>query len=246
MGEQVQGRLEVDIARAVVDVDQEPSPRNAAADGGVIKTLTRYNRPVWLEGQEPTEDERTRLIERYHRNYHDILERTASRGGVRMGIDCHSMSPVGAPLDSDAGQLRPMFCVGNLGDENGEGNKVSCDPAYVKAFVDTIRDEFSDIELPDGVELVKVNDPLPGGYVLKRHRPDHNGGTPWLLFAFNRHLLVPNETVEDCESDDVPDIPRESIAKLRQRIFTAFLAFARKMPDITAAVESKRRAARRW
>ena len=239
MGEQVQGRQEVDIARVVVDLDVDP--REEASDGGVIKKVTRYNKQVWIEGQEPTEDERVRLIERYHRNWHEILERTSSRGGVRMGIDCHSMSPVGAPLDKDAGCLRPMFCVGNLGDAQGEGEGVSCDPAYVKAFVECVEQEFADIELPKGVKLVSVNDPLPGGYVLKRHV----GSTPWLLFAFNRRLLVPDEDPEAVNSDEVPDIPRDAIAKLRVRIFTAMLAFARRMPDIMDEIEARARKKKR-
>ncbi|MBQ7568782.1 N-formylglutamate amidohydrolase, partial [bacterium] len=242
MGEQVQGRQEVDIARVVVDLDVDPKMKKASncADGGIIKKVTRYNKPVWLEGQEPNEEERSRLIDRYHHNWHGILERVASRGGVRMGIDCHSMAPIGAPLDDDAGCVRPMFCVGNLGDENGEGEQVSCDPAYVRAFVECIEQEFADLELPEGCKLVTVNNPLPGGYLLYHHGIER-GNTPWLLFAFNRRLLVPDEAPEAVDSDDVPDVPREAIAKLRVRIFTAMLAFARRMPDIMDDIERRSR-----
>lgn len=233
MGEQVQGRQEVDIARLVVDLDVKPFSNAPSADGGVIKKLTRYNKQVWLPGNEPNEEERSRLIERYHRNWHEILERTASRGGVRMGLDCHSMAPIGAPLDKDAGKLRPMFCVGNLGDDNGEGTKLSCSPAYVRTMVECIKEQFRNLELPEGVKLVSINDPMPGGYVLERHRPDANNyGTPWMLFAFNRRLLVPNEKPEDCESDEVPDIPRERISQLRVDIFRVFLAFAKRMSSL--------------
>ena len=243
MGEYVQGRLEVDIARAVVDVDAEPSSRVPAPDGGVIKTITRYNKQVWQEGQEPNSEERLRLIDRYHRTYHDILERTASRGGVRMGIDCHSMSPIGAPMDPDPGQLRPMFCLGNRGDENGEGQMLSCDSVYLQAFADCLRREFANLELPEGVELVKFNSPLSGGYVLKRQtqlRSERNVPTPWMLFAFNRRLLVPDEDPEACLGDVVPDVPREPIEKLRVRVYNTLLAFARRLPAIIEAVEAKR------
>ncbi len=242
MGEQVQGRQEVDISRLVVDLDVDPRNKNGVKpiDGGIIKTLTRYNKPVWLEGQEPNEEERSRLIDRYHHNWHEILSRISSRGGVRMGIDCHSMAPIGAPLDADAGCLRPMFCVGNLGDENGQGEKISCDPAFVQAFADCLRQEFQDVELPEGVELVSVNKPLSGGYLLYHHGVEL-GNTPWILFAFNRRLLVPDESPDAVNSDDVPDVPREAIAKLRVRIFTAMLAFARRMPAIMDELERRGR-----
>ena len=97
-GETVQGRLEAEVARSVIDIDCDPSLKPPKVKDGVVRLVTRYNKPVWREDGEPTLEDVNRLVDRYHRNYHDILDRVASRGGVRLGIDCHSMAPYGAPL----------------------------------------------------------------------------------------------------------------------------------------------------
>lgn len=232
LGEYVQGRQEVDTARVVIDLDVDPDHSSSATDGGAIKTVTRYNQQVWLEGSEPTPSERERLIDRYHSNWHEILERTSARGSVRLGIDCHSMAPIGAPLDADAGKLRPMFCVGNLGNENGEGETISCPPAYVLALKASLEKVFANLELPEGVKLVSINDPMPGGYVLRHHRPCYGSGTPWILLAFNRRLLVPDEAPEAVESADVPDTPREAIKNLRTMMFASLKDFSERLASM--------------
>lgn len=233
LGELVQGRLEADVARAVIDIDADPSLKPPAVSDGVIKLATRYNKQVWNEGQEPNADEIMRLIDRYHRSYHDVLERTASRGGVRMGIDCHSMAPVGAPMDPDSGQLRPIFCLGNMGDAEGRGDWTTCDKAVIDAFAEALRTEFADIVPPEGAELVAYNKPYSGGYILKRHRPDRHGrGTPWVQFTINRSLVLKTEPDDPAAAVDVPDSDRDEIAKLRLRILAALRGFAERFNKI--------------
>lgn len=230
MGELVQGRLEVEVARAVIDLDRDPSVKPHLAPDGIVRTVTRYNKPVWVEGGEPTQEEISRLVERYHRPYHEILERTASRGGVRMGIDCHSMGPIGAPNDPDPGQVRPMFCLGNMGDSEGNGEWTTCDVSVLQAFSEALHEEYGDLELEPGQELVSFNAPFSGGYVLKRHRRDRYGrGTPWVGFTINRQLVFRNEPEEPANADSVPDSDREVIGKVRLRVLSALKRFAEKV-----------------
>lgn len=226
MGELVQGRLEMEVARAVIDLDRDASLRPPDHEDGVVKAVTRYRKKVWTDEGYPTPDEIQRLLDRYHKPYHDILERTAGRGGVRMGIDCHSMGPIGAPLDPDPGEVRPIFCLGNLGDENGEGDGTTCKPALMHAFAEAIREEFSEIVPPEGLPLVAFNKPYSGDYILKRHG---HGRTPWIQFTINRNLCLKNEPADPAAAEDVPDSDREVIAELRVRVLKALRRFAEKV-----------------
>lgn len=230
LGELVQGRLEVEVARAVIDLDKDPSLRPSAVEDGVVRLKTRYGKTVWTESGVPTADDVTKLIDRYHRPYHDILERTASRGGVRLGIDCHSMAPIGAPLDPDPGEVRPLFSLGNMGDAEGNGEWTTCDADLLLNMAEALQAEFKDLELPEGKPLVAFNAPYSGGFILKRHRRDRQKrGTPWIRFTINRSLLLKDEPEDPALAEAVPDSDREVIAKLRIRILNAFRMFARKL-----------------
>lgn len=226
MGEAVQGRLEADVARAVIDLDRDPNLRPPEHPDGVVKSVTRYNKPVWTEEGYPTPDEVQRLIDRYHKPYHDVLERTAGRGGVRLGLDCHSMGPIGAPLDPDPGGRRPVFCLGNLGDEKGEGDGLTCKPSLLRAFAEALQEEFADVEPPEGLPLVAFNKPYSGDYILRRHGHGH---TPWIQFTINRTLYLKTEPADPATTEDVPDSDREVIADLRLRILRAMAKFAEKV-----------------
>lgn len=226
-GEAVQGRLETDVARSVIDLDQDPDIRPPKSADGVVRLRTRYGRPVWNEDALPNADDINRLIDRYHHQYHDILTRVASRGGVRLGIDCHSMAPVGAPYDKDPGNLRPIFCLGNLGDGEGRGAGTSCSAETLLKLAAVLENEFSDVELKDGQKLVSVNDPFSGGYILKHHRRSEGGsGALWLQLCVNRCLVLKNEPENPAEVKQMPDSDREAIAKLRMRLLNCMNRFA--------------------
>ncbi len=226
MGELVQGRLEVEVARAVIDLDRDPGHRPPDFQDGVVKTVTRYGKKVWTEEGQPTPDEVQRLIDRYHRPYHEILERTASRGGVRMGLDCHSMGPVGAPLDPDPGLARPVFCLGNLGDEKGEGDGITCRPSSLHALAAALAEEFADVQPVGDQPLVAFNRPYSGDYILRRHG---HGRTPWIQFTINRSLALKSEPEDPGTAEDVPDSDREVISELRVRILRTLRRFAEKV-----------------
>lgn len=232
-GEIVQGRLEAEVARAIIDVDKDPSLKPPKVSDGVVRLVTRYNKPVWNEDGQPAAEDINRLVDRYHRNYHEILERVASRGGVHLGIDCHSMAPVGAPLDPDPGEQRPLFCLGNLGDENGEGERTSCPVKIIKGLAEVIEQEFGAETLLPGQKLVSINKPFSGGYILERHRREPNGhGAPWVQFVVNRSLVLPNEPEDPAQAEKVPDSDREVIAKMRLRLARVLKRFADIMPRL--------------
>ena len=219
MGEMVQGRLEAEIARCVVDVDCDPGERPPEEPDGVCRVETDFGKTVWQEDGFPTSDEIERLLDRYHRPFHDVLGRTANRGAVRLGVDCHSMLPEGPPKAVDAGKKRPWFCLSNFGDENGEGDETTCPPELMLALKEAIEKEFDEDDRDEDVELVKMNYPYKGGYILDRHG---RGYTPWIRLTVNQVIYL-HQTGDLAE---VPDSDRELIATVRRRLLRVLATFS--------------------
>lgn len=220
MGEMVQGRLEAEIAKCVVDLNRDPELRPPEHPDGVIKAVTQFGKEVWTDDGFPTPDEVERLLDRYHRPYHEVLARTANRGSVRLGLDCHALSPVAPPSAPDAGQVRPLFCLGNFGDESGAGDDVTCPPELMKALAEAIEMEFGNDERPEGVDLIRMNSPSEGGYILERHGRSY---TPWIQLCINQSLYM---EPTNGDSPEVPDSDRELIATLRKRLLKVMAKFA--------------------
>ena len=210
MGEAVQGRMEGEVARTVVDLNRDPQHRPPGHPDGVIKTITAYGRQVWTDEGFPSPDEVERLLDRYHRPYHENLARIAGRGGVRLAIDCHSVAAFGPPHSPDAGERRPLFNLCNGGDEKGEGPDITAPASLLNTLAQLLQEEFVD-QCTDGVPLVQLNRPHSGGYTLRRHG---GGDRPWIQFDANRAMYLP-----EVDKSAVPDSDRELIANLRRKLF---------------------------
>ncbi len=219
MGEMVQGRLEAEIARCVVDLDCDPSLRPPEEEDGVCKVYTDFGKTIWEKDGFPTGEEIDRLLDRYHRPFHEVLARTANRGAVRLGLDCHSMLPVAPPRAADAGAIRPWFCISNFGDEDGDGDDVTASAELMASLREALEKEFGEDDRDEGVDLVRMNDPFPGGYILERHG---RGYTPWIRLAINQSVYLQQAR----SFEDVPDSDRELIATVRRRLLKVLATFA--------------------
>lgn len=219
MGEMVQGRLEAEIARCVVDLDCDPNLRPPEHQDGVCKVETDFGKTIWEPEGFPSNEEIDRLLDRYHRPFHEVLSRTANRGAVRLGIDCHSMLPEAPPRAHDHGQKRPWFCISNFGDEDGEGDDITCPVELMVALKEAIEKEFGEDDRDDGVELVAMNNPYRGGYILDRHG---RGYTPWIRLSINQAIYLQ----QTGDLTEVPDSDRELIATIRRRLLKVLATFA--------------------
>jgi len=213
MGEAVQGRIEAEVAKAVVDLNCDPTLVPPKVPCGAIKQVTAFGRPIWTEDGFPSIEEMDRLLDRYHRPYHDVLSRTSNRGGVRLAIDCHSLYAYGPPDAADAEQARPLFVLGNLGDEKGEGTAATAPASLLMFLAELLEKEFTDLETLPGTVKVAINAPVVSSYTLRRHG---KGRTPWLQLSLNRSVYLKNPG----DVTNVPDSDREGISNLRRRLFS--------------------------
>lgn len=224
MGEAVQGRIEAEVAKAVVDLNCDPGLVPPKVPNGAIKQFTAFGRPIWTEDGFPSSEEMDRLLDRYHRPYHDVLARTSNRGGVRLAIDCHALYAYGPPGVPDAEQPRPLFVIGNMGDEKGEGSGITAPAGLIHLLAELLDKEFTELEPLPGTEKVAINAPVVSNYTLRRHG---KGRTPWLQLSLNRAVYLRNPG----DVTNVPDSDREGINNLRRRLFSVMCDLSDRLED---------------
>lgn len=164
--EHVAAFVTTEIARAIVDMNRAEDDRHT---DGVVKTHTCWNVPVYHTFPPPEVVER--LLERYYHPYHAQL--TALATAVRLGIDCHTMAPVGPPVAPDPGAERPRVC---LSDREG----VSLPPGWLDALASCFTAAFD--------ASVALNQPFHGGYTIRAHCHE----IPWVQLEVSRAPFLSN------------------------------------------------------
>jgi N-formylglutamate deformylase len=203
--------VDTPIARAVVDLNRAPTRLPPKYPDGVIKSLTVDGKNVYRESMFPDRALIRELIRRYYFPYHFRLRAIQTIQTIDLALDCHSMLPQTPIMKNNPGKERPLFCIGNGGNEKGEplyGKTVTCPTEWVQALAGTFRDEFGK-EGP-----VTINTPYPGGFItVFHHRRFH---TPWMQIEMNRSIYEPERQGE-------PDLA--SLERLRERLFYAIEQF---------------------
>jgi N-formylglutamate amidohydrolase len=199
------------IARALIDVNR-PLERLGTPDGPV-KTRTSYGAAIYKEPL--TQEMQQHLVDKYWRVYHnavhDALEDHA--GEVKLFIDCHNMAQHGPSAYPDAGQARPLICIANLGDTQGEPRPdfewTLCSAEFAQKAAEIAEELFGDMELLEPelgltVPTVLLNSPFGGSYIAAHHlnpqrsqqMAESTGHQPptAIMIEVNRGLLVGDQT----------------------------------------------------
>ncbi|NLX49843.1 MAG: N-formylglutamate amidohydrolase [Methanospirillum sp.] len=208
-GGRVAARLEARISRVAVDVNRPPYHLPPLHPDGAIKSRTPDRRAVYRGGGFPPIEVVHGLMLRHYFPFHEAVDRLLDENGVRCAFDCHSMEPFGPPLAKDAGRRRPLVCLGNHGDANGEprrGRLATCPPRWMRILATHFQAAF-----PEGE--VAVNRPFPGGFTSMAHY--WHRGIPWVQIELNRGLY---------ESPDGA-VDGEAVAELRERCRSVLAAF---------------------
>jgi formiminoglutamase len=185
-------QLIMEYYRAVIDLNRAPDDIAPENPDGVIKSHTCYNVEVYRPGCLPDAELKQTLLDKYYYPYHDALREAINRDDVRVGVDCHSMAAVSPPIEKDAGTARPLICLGNLGDAQGQPtepfNRLTC-PAEMILFV---AEEFNRVFQHEDVELevpavATANIPFSGGYITRQMG---DGTTPFFQIEMSRALYL--------------------------------------------------------
>jgi len=204
--DRVEVHLVMEYFRAVVDLNRRPDDIAPANPDGVIKSHTCYNIEVYQPDSLPDEALKKILLERYYFPYHAWLDKAMSRSDIKLGVDCHSMAAVAPPIEANAGEPRPLICLGNLGGADGHEappfKRLTCPPDMLRFMADEFSRAFQheDVEL-DVPSIASMNVPFSGGYITQRVG---GGPIPFVQIEMSRALYLspPWFQVDSLEIDE--------------------------------------------
>lgn len=202
LGGQPLAVVDMPIARVLIDANRPPDSLDNP--DGAVKSHTSYGDPIYTPALSP--QAQTRLLETEWQPFHTELDRalTGHAGDVRLFLDCHNMAQHGPSAYGDPGKVRPLICIANFGDANGEAvaanGPLTARAAFVRRAAEIASELFADMELlePDSqhpAPVVSLNQPFVGGYIL-RHYCDAayqraiGGRYAGLMVEINRGLFV--------------------------------------------------------
>jgi len=165
------------IGRAFVDLNRAPDDLPPANPDGVIKSHTCYGVPIYQEGAQPDAAMIRTLLDAYYYPYHNQIAEVAQHAGpnVELGIDCHTMTPVGPQVAPDPDAPRPMICLGNV---HGRSCSQDTMTRLARCFVEAFELEDDD---------VTYNQPFAGGFITRHYGTNP---IPWVQVEMNQAFYL--------------------------------------------------------
>lgn len=185
-------QLVMQYYRAAIDLNRRPDDVAPENPDGAIKSLTCWNVSVYKQGTLPDGTLKRTLLEKYYFPYHRELDEQIRNPEIRLAVDCHTMAAKAPPIQADAGAVRPLICLGNLGDEEGEmgtdSDRVSCDPELIRFMAGEFRAAFQheDLEI-EPPATATMNVPFSGGYITRTYS---GRGVPLVQIEMSRALYL--------------------------------------------------------
>lgn len=166
-----------DIARAFVDLNRSTNDLPPQNPDGLIKSMTCFQKPIYIQGKEPDNFLTRKLIERYYLPYHSRIQEIVKQETILLALDCHSMAAEAPAIAPDAGKKdkRPLLCLGNV---HGK----SCPDETVEKLSECFCRAFSLKR-----SQVSINQPFSGGYITRTYGKDP---VPWVQVELNRSLYL--------------------------------------------------------
>lgn len=228
------------IARVLIDANR---PGEALANpDGPVKTQTSYGDPIYRTPL--TDQQKEELRAAYWQPFHQRLDAAlrAHAPALRLLLDCHNMAQEGPAAYRDAGEIRPLLCIANFGDAQGErladGPPVTAPPGFVRRAAEVAQEIFGDLALlvptpGETAPVVAINQPFVGGHILRHYcdpayqRQIQAAGYAGLMVEVNRGLFVGNQSTRS--PIQPPNAARISL--LRQRLFRWTQALLALLPE---------------
>jgi len=179
LGEKVEKVISTEIARTFVDLNRSLQDLPPENPDGLIKSMTCYQKPIYLKGKEPDENMTKKLIELYYTTYHRKIQQAISSLDLQLCLDCHSMAEFAPAISPDGQQKkRPLFCISNL-----DGKTSSKE--MLELLGNCIAQSFSISK-----EDINFNSPFKGGHITKTYG---NNPIPWIQIEMNRSMYLSEE-----------------------------------------------------
>ena len=226
--DRVTAQITMEYFRAALDLNRAPDDSAPQNPDGVIKSHTCYDIEVYKSGWLPDEKLKQILLDKYYHPYHRFLDVTMASGGVKLGIDCHTMAAVSPPNTAQPGVPRPLICLGNLGGADARVYPpdicLSCAPQLLEfmrdKFIEVFQHEDVDLEIP---AIATMNEPFSGGYITRQmcYHP-----LPFVQIEMSRALYL----TPPCFDEQKLHVDEKRIADLNSKIWRVITATAQHLP----------------
>jgi formiminoglutamase len=187
-GDQVEGYVDTDIARCVIDVNREYRTDQES----VFKHYSHNKKEVWNE-RGLNELEREGLLCKHYHPYHQTIKEIIASTDIKMAIDAHAMIPRKRAGEGKDKIRRPLFCISNRGSKDSRypESNITAPFSLMKKLKRNLEEEFADMLLFDVEDVVRINDPFRGGYITAFH--GKHPKIPFIQIEINRALYLPPE-----------------------------------------------------
>jgi len=188
--DRVAAYIDTPISRMIVDLNRPPLPVPLQDPDGIIKTKTFDNRDIYRPGEVPDLHLIHSMVLSHYFPYHQKIDDFLDKSLIQIAFDCHSMLPIGSVNQIDAGKPRPLICLGNNGDcqgEEREGTLATCSREWIHLLAECFRQEFN------SEDAVAFNKPFSGGFISNAHF--WRKGIPWIQIEINRILYEPGSAI---------------------------------------------------
>lgn len=212
IGDKVKQVIKTDIARAFVDLNrslQDLPPKNP---DGLVKSMTCYQKPIYISGKEPDDSLTRLLIEKYYKPYHRSIQKSIFELDLQLCLDCHSMAEKAPGISPDGNnKKRPLFCLSN---QDGKTSSKE----MIELLADCISQSFS----VDRDEIY-LNSPFHGGHITKTYG---NNPVPWIQIEMNRNMYLSQDcfneealTIDENRLKDLNNMFEDSLARFCNKCF---------------------------
>ena len=187
-GDHVEGYVDTDISRCVLDVNRE----YRTDENNVFRHFSHNRKRVWKDN-DLNQLERDALLHKYYHPYHQSIKDIVASSDIKMAIDAHAMIPRKRAEEGQDRSHRPLFCISNRGsaDPRYPLDNITAPFSLMKKLKRNLEEEFSDMLLFDVEDVVRINDPFRGGYITAYH--GKHPKVPFIQIEINRALYLPPE-----------------------------------------------------
>lgn len=183
-------KIAFDHLRTLIDANREEEDFSR---DGVVKTHTNGLKQLYKDPSGIPHELAKRLVDQYARPHWARLEAAIRRSEVRFVLLSHTMQSVGPLGGVGPGQVRPLICLGNGGDSEGNTQKPY---QLTRELMEFLRDEFrrkmGSLSLTgvvhNGVD-VSFNAPFIGTRSIERIGPRILQGRTAILMEVNRSIF---------------------------------------------------------
>jgi N-formylglutamate amidohydrolase len=183
--------IDTEISRLFIDIDRQLTQLPPSSTDGIIKIKTAAGKRIFREGFFPNDLALANIIDRYYTSFHETAEKIIKTEGVKLILECHTMSPVGPKNSADTGMPRPLISLQNIIFSNDK-SRYTCQVKLTENLIALFQKYFSK-EDATVAKKFEINNPLFSGYLLSRYG---TGKIPMIRMSLSKSLFLSDEYLD--------------------------------------------------